>query len=1035
MPWRRTAQTLLLFAIVWLCGLTASASEYHGQVTFNSLPVPGATVTATNGNQKLTAITNEQGAYSFPDLADGSWSIQVEMLCFATIKQDVTIASNQPAGKWDLKLLSLDEIKAQAKLIVSVTPAAAPLQAEATQQTKPRDAKTSEMAKPEAPQAPQSAPAQSTDQRASDGLLINGSVNNAATSQFALDRAFGNTRNGGRGLYNGGLALVVDSSALDARPFSLSGLDTPKANYTQVTGVATFGGPIRIPHFFYHGPNFFMVYQWMRNRTDTTQSALVPDVAERGGDFSHALDPQGQPLQIFNPLTGLPFENNEVPISPQAQALLDLYPLPNVTENSGNSIYNYQVPVLGNTHQDVLQTRLDKGIGRRDQLFGSFAFTSNRANGNSIFHFLDTTDTLGVDTNINWSHRLGHQMFLTSKYSFSRLRTLVRPYFANVENISGNANISGNSQDPRDWGPPSLNFSSGIASLTDAQSSFNRNETNSISSYVNWNHRNQYITAGGDFRRQQFNYLSQQNPRGSFAFTGASTQTTVNGVTTGGSDFADFLLGIPDTSAIAFGNADKYFRESVYDAYATDDWRLKPEFSINAGVRWEYGAPITELFNRLVNLDITNGFAAEVPVLASSPTGLLTRQNYPTSLIRPDKLGVEPRIGISWRPLAGSSIVVRAGYGIYQDTSVYQATALALAQQAPLSKSLSVQNSPACPLTLAQGFNPCSKTTQDTFAVDPNFRVGSAQTWQLSVQSDLPFSLQLTATYLGIKGTHGVQEFLPNTYPIGAANPCTSCPVGFTYRASNGSSSREAGMLQLRRRLRSGFTASLQYTYSKSIDDDSVLGGQGPVAASSTSSSQPSATIAQNWLDLRAERSLSTFDQRHLLNAQIQYTTGMGMRGGTLLDGWRGTLFKQWTLLTNIATGTGLPQTPVYFGTVPGTGVTGTIRPDLTGVSVHDAPSGLFLNPAAYTTPQTGQWGTAGRDSITGPNVFTLNTSMARAFRVRNRYDLDFQIVSTNLLNHVTYTNWYTTINSSEFGLPAAANQMRSLQSTLRLRF
>ena len=110
--------------------------------------------------------------------------------------------------------------------------------------------------------------------------------------------------------------------------------------------------------------------------------------------------------------------------------------------------------------------------------------------------------------------------------------------------------------------------------------------------------------------------------------------------------------------------------------------------------------------------------------------------------------------------------------------------------------------------------------TPDTFAIDPNFRVGYAQNWQASVQRDLPGSLQLTATYLGIKGTRGMQEFLPNTYPVGAANPCPVVLLGFAYLTSNGNSTREAGQVQLRRRLHNGLTATLQYTFSKSIDDD-----------------------------------------------------------------------------------------------------------------------------------------------------------------------------------------------------------------------
>jgi trimeric autotransporter adhesin len=98
------------------------------------------------------------------------------------------------------------------------------------------------------------------------------------------------------------------------------------------------------------------------------------------------------------------------------------------------------------------------------------------------------------------------------------------------------------------------------------------------------------------------------------------------GTATGGSgsDLADFLIGIPDTSAIAFGNADKYFREPVYDAYATDDWRVLPILTINAGMRWEYGAPMTELFGNLVNLDVASGFTAAAPVLGSDPVGPVT---------------------------------------------------------------------------------------------------------------------------------------------------------------------------------------------------------------------------------------------------------------------------------------------------------------------------------------------------------------------------------------------------------------------------
>jgi hypothetical protein len=386
---------------------------------------------------------------------------------------------------------------------------------------------------------------------------------------------------------------------------------------------------------------------------------------------------------------------------------------------------------------------------------------------------------------------------------------------------------------------------------------------------------------------------------------------------------------------------------------------------------------------------------------------------------------------------------VRAGYGVYDDTSVYQSTALAMAQQFPFAtKSLSV-NYATCGALLEVTFTQCSSIAPDPFAVDPNFRVGYAQSWQASAQRDLPAAMQLTATYSAVKGTRGVQEFLPNTYPTGAVNPCPQCPVGFVYRTSNGNSEREAGSVQLRRRLKDGFTATLVYTFSKSVDDDAVLGGQGPVASGVTSQSTAAARIAQDWLHLKAERSLSSFDQRHLLNAQIQYTTGQGIGGGTLLSGWRAVAFKEWTVMTQITAGSGLPETPVYLAVVNGTSVTGTIRPSLTGASIYQAPAGYALNAGAYMAPAAGQWGDAGRDSIKGPSQFTLDGSLARVFRLTNRLNLDIRVDATNLLNHVVFSSWNTTLEpygtngvaSPIFGLPAAANSMRSLQLTTRVGF
>jgi trimeric autotransporter adhesin len=990
-----------LLALAWLAfSAFAAASPYRGVVTFGGLPLPGATITATQGGKTLTAVSDQNGAFAFDDLHDGKWAITVQMQCFESIHADLTVAPNLPAAAWEMKLLPMNQLEASAQ---KTKPAMELPPVPALAQEK----------KPEAAAGPAEIPkAPEENEQSADGLLVQGSVNNASTSVYSTNSAFGNRRPGSRALYTGGIAAFIENSALDARPYSLAGSEAGKPAYNDFTGVATLQGPIRIPHLMPVGPNFFASYQWTRNSTSQILSGIVPTQDERNGT--------------------VPGFSNQFTVSPQAAALLQYYPLPNLANGSQ---YNYQTPALTSSHQDAPQFRLDKTLSRKDEVYGRFSLQSTRADNVNLFGFVDHTGTLGINTNIHWAHRLKPRVFVYTGYTFSRLRTEVTPYFEDRDNISGNAGITGNDQDPANWGPPSLSFSSGITGLGDTNSAFNRNRTDDFTASMAIYRSKHNITIGGEFRKQEYNVFSQENPRGTFTF---------NGTTGTGSDLANFLTGVPDASAIAYGNADKYFREPVYAAYVNDDWRVLPILSINWGIRWDYGAPMTELFGRLVNLDVASGFTSIAPVTGSNPVGSITGQHYPASLIRPDRSMIEPKIGISWRPIPASTVVIRAGYGIYPDTSVYQNIVLQMAQQAPLSKSVNGNNS-VCPLTLANGFVPCSAVTSETFGIDPNFRIGYNQEWQLQVQRDLPFAMQMTATYLGIKGTHGPQEILPNSYPLGETNnPCPSCASGFVYETSGGNSFRNAGELQLRRRLRSGLAASLAYTYSRSIDDDAYLGGQGHTIASggqtqSANLASPTSIYAQNWLDPQAERSLSSFDQRNLLSAQAQYTTGQGLEGGTLLNGWRGRAFKEWTVLGNLSFGSGLPETPLVSATLPGTAFINIVRPNLTGAPIYTSASNTHLNVAAYSEPK-GQWGNAGRNSITGPDQFSFNSSLARTFRPHGKTYLDFALQSTNTFNHASFSSWNNNIGNSNvpnslFGTPVSPNAMRSLQISMHLRF
>lgn len=987
--------------------------------------LPGVQVTARSGDRSENAISDSSGVFQFADLADGRWRIEATMQCFESLDVEVDISPATAPLQLEMKLLPAQKLAAlegkeashsetaqaenAATSILSTKTAIA--QDGSAQANAPKNSKDAvNQVQPQAAARPAE-----ENEEGTDGFLLQGSVNNAATSSFASNPTFGNMRPGQHRLYTGGIQATEDNSAFDAQPYSLSGVKLPRPAFNNTTGMVYVQGPLNLARLMPHGPNAYFNYHWSRNEQAQMMEGIVPTAEERLGDLAELTNAQGQPITIHNPVTAAPYAGNQVSVVIEAAALLALFPLPNLVSASQ---YNYQAQFLSQARGHGVDLNMSEQMKPVGTFNGHFGIDLSDSNNTNLFGFRDSANSLNTRAGIGWSNWFQHLgMYARTNYNFSRRRDTSTPYFANLTNISGNAGISGNDQTPANWGPPALNFTSGFSGLSDGISSNNRTQTDEISTELGkWGSRHS-IKFGGDVKRLEFNNDGQQDPRGAFTFTGAAS----------GSDFADFLLGIPDTSNLAYGNSDKYLRQTEYATYFFDDWRLLPNLSINLGVRWEFSAPITELFGRLVNLDVESGFSAVAPIIGSNPIGSLTGMHYPAALIRADHSMIEPRIGISWRPFEASSLIVRAGYGKYANTSVYTTIVQQMTQQAPLSKSLSVQNSASCPLTLANGFVPCATTTANTFGVDPNFRVGYAQIWKLQVQHDLPLALQMSATYVGIRGAEGAQEILPNSYPLGASNPCAGCPVGFVFESSGGNSIRHAGELILRRRMHSGFGVTADYTFAKSIDDDAYLGGQGQSAGVPT--------IAQNWRDPGRERSLSSFDQRHLLKMQVQYTSGMSSGGGTLLGGWRGRVLKEWTFLSTLNTGGGLPETPIYSIAVPGTGFTNILRPNLTGAPIYTHGASAHLNVAAYTAPFAGQWGNAGRYSITGPSQFSFDCSVARTLRVHKNAWLDVKAVSTNLLNKVTYTNWNNYIASSQFGLPISANNMRILQIQMNLRF
>ncbi len=777
------------------------------------------------------------------------------------------------------------------------------------------------------------------------------------------------------------------------------------------------GGPLRIPHLLKGDSTFFTVsYFATRGQSVSYNVGTVPTAAERMGDFSQTFV-NGVVPTVYNPSTGSPFAGNAIPSSlfnPAALGLLQYIPLPNLP----GSVQNYDFVTAVPADTDNVSIRLNQNIGKNDRLSLTESFQRRKSENAQLFGFLDPGSGFGDNTVLSWTHNIGPNGINTATLTFNRNRTTQDSYFSYGTDVASVLGINGTSQEPINYGPPTLTFTN-FASLTDALPSHSAVQYLAEGDSYSWVKHNHTMTFGGDFKRQDRNTTTDQNARGTFAFSGIATSEIVNGqpVPNTGLDFADFLLGLPQASSVQFGGDSTYFRQNAWDAYANDDWRVNPNLTLMFGLRYEYYSPLSEKYGHLANLDIASGFTAVTPIYPGTP-------GFPDSLIKPDRDGWAPRGGLAWKPSSKHSTVVRLGYGIYYNPTALNRLATELSEHPPFAVTQRLTTSSTDVLTLQNGLAtaPTNATVTNTYAVQENYKVGYAQSWNVSVQQNLSRSFFFELSYLGTKGTDLDTETVPNRAPPGSSPLTSQQNLGianaeqFIYDSSWGNSIYHAGQVRLMRRFARNMSFNILYTYSKSIDDSSTFGGVGNV-------------VAQNAFDLSAERGLSSFNRTHVLNLNYVLSTPVQA------SWWR----RNWTLSGSALLESGTPLTAQILGNqsnVAGTGVVGSGRAEATGLPVTDG-SGYF-NPAAFTYPPTGELGDAGRNTIPGPWQWSLNTAFGRYFTIGgegSRKRLELRLETTNTLNHVNITNVNTVFGSALYGLPTTAGAMRTADINIRFRF
>jgi trimeric autotransporter adhesin len=822
--------------------------------------------------------------------------------------------------------------------------------------------------------------------------------------------------------YTGSLSLTEQNSALNAAPFSLNGLASQKPYSSTNNFTATMGGPMVITKLLnWQRANFNFSYRGSLNLNGSNMLGTVPTDAERLGDFS------GVKSIIYDPLNGAPFAGNMIPqsrIDQAAQTLLQYFPQPTYD----NVVQNYRLITTAPNWSQTIGVRVSAPINNKDRTNFNVQYQDRNSKSKQLFGYTDASDGYGLSASAGWSHSFAPRFNNTATLTFSRNITEGTPFFAYGQNIAAAAGITGTEQDPINYGPPTLSFTN-FSGLSDSAASISRNQTINFTDNITYVVRRKHnLTFGFLYRKLQQNSLNYANARGSFSFSGLLTsELNAQGQPVAGTgyDFADFLLGDPQSSSLRFGSANNYFRSWATSWFAQDDWRPLAGLTINVGLRYEYFAPYTELRGHLANLDVSPGFTA-VAVVTPGESGPYSG-NVPTSLVRSMPNNYSPRIGLAYRPWRKKSLIIRTGYSIFYSGSPYASIASSMAQQPPFAKTASISTNLLDPLTLENGFATSPNQTTNTFGVNPDYKIANAQTWNFTIQNTLPHGWVIETEYIGTKGTNLAITEQPDRVLAGTSVGTQTLQIanttGFSYLTSGANSIFNAGQARVTRRFTRGISSTILYTFSKSIDNASSFSGTG-------------GTVVQYLDNLGLERGLSTFDQRHNLQMTFLFSSPVGVRGMLRNGGWKTAALAGWTLSGTFAATSGTPLTAYVSGNLANTGglaAFGNIRAQATGLPVE---GGSYFNPAAFTTPVPGEFGDAGRDTIPGLFHLSVNASLNRAFRFgESRRQLQLRINATNVMNHVTVTSVGTTVNSATYGLPTGASGTRTVSVLLRFNF
>jgi hypothetical protein len=832
-----------------------------------------------------------------------------------------------------------------------------------------------------------------------------------------------------------------------------------RENLTRNQYGLSLGGPVYIPGA-YNGRNrtfFFGAWEGFRDNRGFAVTGEFPNSAQKNGDLS-VLNPR---IALLDPNGGL-FPNDVIPpsriVSVSRSMLAYVPPVPG--DVSPTTVgYNFAGAKPEVDMTDKFDVKMDHRFSNRDSISGRFTYSDNFNDWTNVSPLpnqigLGLQDTLGRQFSVVETHIFSPATLNEARLGYWRKRRFVRVGLSDVNFLTGENAIPGITPAPPFQGLPLLTFNNSLlgvtptlfgSSTTDRKAAEN---TFQFSDNLTLVHSRHTFKFGGDIRRPSINNYSVANPAGLFTFS--SSSSVANSAT--GDSFADFLLGLPQTSAWAVAK-DAYTRGWQYFFYGQDDFKVSSRLMINYGLRWDYYGKLSELYGRDANYDFAlrkvvtpsagqkyflPGFVGNPLIVTAESVGL---GNPP---IIQDRNNFAPRVGVAWQPFGMGKTVIRAAYGIFYASpsgflNFQDATLPPYNQSYSYSRPTAIGadgTPPSFSNPVATGGAATANLLAPVNSVDRNYRDLYAQVWNFSIEQGLRRNFVARTSYVGNRGNRLYRQVY--------ANACLPGPVACDARTASqnprydvnfpdtaggirtvGRSIYNALQVEGEKRYSNGLFFNGNYTFGRLIGLSVVP--ENPIANASLDRGRDPSSITSAF-HFNAVWDLPFGPHRYFLR---------DLRGPTakILGGW------QLAGIAQIQSGMPFTVTAPAGNTGTGSSANRANRTADGRLPTNRSEAQMlsqYFDVTAFSVPPIGTVGTSGVGVLIGPGLFNSDISLMKNTLLREPLNLQFRADFFNIFNHPNFDLPNADSSSPAFGKISGTNPYtfpRQIQFGLRLQF